>query len=197
MPCKKPEPRPPSPQFWRKAVSLSATQNRKEVQFMQKIPVHIWLIVLFVTLLVSVVATTFLFTLGLVLIEFLLYPLALGISALLTGLTAVWLTNRFSRDDFQTPVAAVVRWCEGTAVLLALLLILANALGWLPFPVIYVSSSSAIILALVATYAAAQLRQAAPVEQPATRHIVAWLVIAFLAVPLVLFVASLFGWAGA
>ena len=86
---------------------------------MQKIPIHIWLIVLFVTLLVGVVATTFLFTLGLVLIEFLLYPLALGTSALLTGLTAVWLTNRLSSDDFQTPVVAVVKRCEGTAVFLA------------------------------------------------------------------------------
>lgn len=164
---------------------------------MQKIPAHIWLIVLFVTLLVSVVATTFLFTLGLVLVEFLLYPLALGITALLAGLTAVWLTNRLSNDNLQTPVAAVVRWCAGTAVLLALLLILGNALGWLPFPVIYVSSSSAIILALVATYAATQLRTAAPVEQPTTRRIVAWLIIAFLAIPLIIFVASLFGWAGA
>ena len=164
---------------------------------MQKLPVHIWLIVFGLTLLVSVVATTFLFTLGLVLIEFLLYPLALGIVALLVGLTAVWLSNRLSHDNLQTPVAAVVRWCEGTAVLLALLLILANTMGWLPFPVIYVSSGSAIILALVATYAATQLRAAALVEQPTTRRIVAWLVIAFLAVPLVLFVASLFGWAGA
>lgn len=164
---------------------------------MQKLPVYIWLIVLGLTLLVSVVATTLLFTLGLVLIEFLLYPLALGISALLTALTAVWLTNRLSNDALQTPVQSVVRWCEGTAVFLALLLILGNAMGWLSFPVIYVSGSSAIILALVATYTAGQLRQAAPVEQTPKRRIIAWLVIAFLAIPLVLFVASLFGWAGA
>ncbi|MAT98527.1 MAG: hypothetical protein CL608_15400 [Anaerolineaceae bacterium] len=164
---------------------------------MQKIPVHIWLIVLGLTLIVSTVTTTLLFTLGLILIEFLLYPLALTIAALLTGLTAVWLTNRLSQDNLQTPTAAVVRWCEATAVSLSLLLILVNALGRLPFPVIYVSSITAIILSLVATYAAAQLRTAAPVEQPTTRRIVAWLVIAFLAVPLIFIVAARFGWAGA
>ena len=148
---------------------------------MQKIPVHIWLIVFGLTLLVSVAATTLLFTLGLVLIEFLLYPLALGIAALLAGLTAVWLSNR----------------CEGTAVLLACLLILANALGWLPFLPIFVSGGTAIILALVATFSAARLRQAAPAAQTPMRRIVTWLIIAFLAIPLVIFVASLFGWAGA
>ncbi len=164
---------------------------------MQKIPVHIWLIVFGLTLLVSVAATTLLFTLGLVLIEFLLYPLALGIAALLAGLTAVWLSNRLSSDNLQTPVAAVVRWCEGTAVLLAFLLILANALGWLPFLPIFVSGGTAIILALVATFSAARLRQAAPAAQTPMRRIVTWLIIAFLAIPLVIFVASLFGWAGA
>ncbi len=164
---------------------------------MQKTAIHIWLIILGLTLLVSVIAATMLFTLGLILIEFLLYPLALGITALLTGLTAVWLSNKLIHEGFQTPVAAVVRWCEGTAVFLALLLILGNALNWLSFPVIYVSGSSAIILALVATYSAAQLRQAVPAEQTPKRRIIAWLVIAFLAIPLVLFVASLIGWAGA
>ncbi|MBK8903976.1 MAG: hypothetical protein IPM53_22530 [Anaerolineaceae bacterium] len=164
---------------------------------MKNTPAFIRLLILFLTLLVSIVATTLLFTLGLILIEFLLYPLALGISALLTGLTAVWLTNRLSHDNLQTPVAAVVRWCEATAVLLTLLLILGQAADWLPSPPIFVSSGSAIVLALVATYSAGQLRRAAPVEQPSARRIAAWLVIAFLAIPLVLLVASLFGWAGA
>jgi len=70
-------------------------------------------------------------------------------------------------------------------------------MGWLSFPVIYTSSSSAIILTLAAAYSAGHLRQSCPVEQPSTRRIVACLVIAFLAIPLVLLVASLFGWAGA
>jgi hypothetical protein len=121
----------------------------------------------------------------------------LGIAALLTGLTAVWLTNKLIHDSLQTPVAAVVRWCEGTAVLLSLLLILGNTMGWLPHPPILVSSGSAVVLALAATYSAGRLRTPVPVAPPATRRVVAWLVLAFLAVPLVLFVASLFGWAGA
>jgi small-conductance mechanosensitive channel len=164
---------------------------------MKKTPVYIWLLILFLTVLVSVIANTLLFTLGLILIEFLLYPLALGITALLTGLTAVWLSNKLIHDGLQTPVGTVVRWCEGTAVLLSLLLILGNVMGWLPHPPVLVSSGAALILALVATYLASQLRQTVPVDQPATRRIAAWLIIAFLAIPLVIFVASLFGWAGA
>ena len=162
---------------------------------MRKTPFYVWLLIFLLTLLVSVVSATLLFTLGLILIEFLLYPLALGIAALLTGLTAVWLTNRLSNDGLQTPVEGVVKWCEGTAVLLALLLILANALGWLPYPPIFISSGTAVILALVATFSAAQLRQADSMTP--TRRIVTWLIIAFLTIPLVIFVASLFGWAGA
>ncbi len=164
---------------------------------MQKPPVHIWLLILGLTLIVNIISATLLFTFGLILIEFLLYPLALAITALLSGLTAVWLSNKLINDNFQTPVEAVIKRCIGTAVFLSLLLILANAMGWLVYPVIFVSSSSAAILALVAAYAASQLRETAPVEQPPMRRIAAWLVIAFLAIPLVIFVASLFGWAGA
>jgi len=164
---------------------------------MKKTLVYIWLLIFLLTLLVSVVSATLLFTLGLILIEFLLYPLALGITALLVGLTAVWLSNRLVKDNLQTPVEAVVVRCEGTAVLLSLILILGNAMGWLPNPPILVSSGSAVILSLVAVYFAAQLRGVVPAEQISGRRIVAWLLVAFLAVPLVLFVASLFGWAGA
>ena len=77
---------------------------------MKKTPVYFWLLVLFLTLLVSVFANTLLFSLGLILIEFLVYPLALGITALLTGLTAVWLSNKLIHDGLQSPVEAVVLW---------------------------------------------------------------------------------------
>jgi len=155
-----------------------------------------WVLVLVLTLLVSLVLTTLLFTLGLILIEFLLYPLALGISALVTGLTAVWSSNRLVRDGQQALLTAVVQRSEGTAVLLALLLIVAAALDWLALPPIIISSAAALILAGVATYAAHQHRGAEPEKIP-TRRVVTWLLAAFLAIPLVIFLASLFGWAGA
>lgn len=164
---------------------------------MKKTPVYIWLLILILTLLGSVVSATLLFTLGLILIEFLLYPLALGITALLAALTAVWLSNKLSHDGLQTPVEPVVRWCEGTAVLLAILLMVGNRMGWLPHPPIFVSSGTAVILTLVSTFSAMQLRQTPSAAQTPTRRIVTWLIIAFLAIPLVIFVASLFGWAGA
>ncbi|MBK7896521.1 MAG: hypothetical protein IPJ90_16925 [Anaerolineaceae bacterium] len=164
---------------------------------MKKTPVYIWLVVLFLTLLVSVFANTLLFTLGLILIEFLVYPLALGITALLTGLTAVWLSNKLIHDGLQSPVEVVVKWCEGTAVLLSLLLIMGNQSGWLPNPPILVSGSSATILALVATYSAGHLRKAISADRTPVRRIVAWLIYAFLTIPLVIFMASLLGLAGA
>ena len=164
---------------------------------MKNTPVYTWLLILISTLFISLISTSLLFTLGLILIEFLLYPLALGIAALLVGLTAVSLSNKLINDGSQTPVEGVVKWCEATAVLLAILLIVGNALGWLIFPPIFVSSGTAVILALVATFSATQLRQTPSAAQPSTRRIVTWLVIAFLAIPLVIFVASLFGWAGA
>jgi hypothetical protein len=164
---------------------------------MKKTPVYIWLFVLFLTLLVSVFANTLLFSLGLIVIEFLVYPLALGITALLTGLTAVWLSNKLIHDGLQSPVEVVVRWCEGTAVLLSLLLIIGNKSGWLPNPPILVSSGSATILALVATYSAGRLRKEISADRTSVRRIVAWLICAFLTIPLVIFMASLLGLAGA
>jgi small-conductance mechanosensitive channel len=164
---------------------------------MKKTPVYIWLLILFLTWLVSLVTTTLLFTLGLVLIEFLLYPLALGVSALLTGLTAVWLGNKLIHDGLQTPVEAVVKWCEGTAVLLSLILIASKVLNLGYVRPIVISSLAAAILALTAVYSVRQHRSALPKERSMTRQAVTWLIVALLAIPLVIFLASIFGWAGA
>jgi hypothetical protein len=164
---------------------------------MQKPSLLIWLLVWILTLVISLVSVTLLFTLGLILIEFLLYPLALGVSALLVSLTAVWTSNQLVRDDLQTPVKAVVVRCEGAAVLLALILIIGYAGDWLPSPPIVVSSIAATILAIIATYSARQLRQPPITDPYQTRRIVIWLIVALAAVPIVIWLASLFGWAGA
>ena len=164
---------------------------------MKKSPILIWLFVWFLTQVVSLISVTLLFTLGLILIEFLLYPLALGVTALLTGLTAVWAANWLVKDGLRTPVEAVVVRCEKTAIGLSLILIAGYAIGSLPAPPIIASSITAIILAIVAVYSARQLRQP-PVTAPhQTRRIVVWLLVAFIAIPGVIFLASLFGWAGA
>ncbi len=156
-----------------------------------------WLFVWLLTFAVSLVFVTLLFTLGLILIEFLLYPLALGIGALLTGLMAVWAGNRLVNDGLQSPVEAVVLRSVGTAVILALLLIAVQALDLLSIPVIYFSVVTGLVLSIVAAYSASQLRQP-PVSDPGqTRRVVTWLVVALAAIPIVIFLASLVGWAGA
>lgn len=164
---------------------------------MKRTPFLTWLLIWIFTLIVSLISVTLLFTLGLILIEFLLYPLALGVSALLTGLAAVWLSNRLVKDSLQTPVEAVVVRCEGTAVVLSLILITIAALGLLPAPLILVSSTAAVVLAVVATYSAQQHRQPAATSPHQTRRVIVWLLLAFIAIPVVIYLASLFGWAGA
>lgn len=81
-------------------------------------------------------------------------------------------------------------------MLLSFFLIVAAVLDWLVVRPIIISSAAALILAGAATYVAHQHRGAEPEKIP-TGRVVAWLIAAFLAIPLVIFVASLFGWAGA
>ena len=164
---------------------------------MNKTDFFLWLVVWFFTQVVSLISIVMLFTLGLILIEFLLYPLAMGIGALLASLTAVTFSNWLVQDDLQTPVNGVVLRCEVTAVILSLLLIGGAMSGALPRPPIVVSSIAAFILAGAATYFAIHLRQPPHADPHKTRRILKWLLAAFVSIPVTIFVASLFGWAGA
>jgi hypothetical protein len=162
---------------------------------MQRTPFYTWLLVWLPTQIASLTATTLLFTLGLILIEFLLYPLALGISALLAGLTAVWASNRLVHDGLQASAEAVVLRCEAAAAVLSLILIAVSASGRTAGPVVFASSVSAVVLAVVATYGAITQRFAAQGNQ--RRRILLWLLLALMAIPVVIFVAAQLGWAGA
>ena len=164
---------------------------------MKKTSFLIWLIVWLFTQVVSLVSVTFLFALGLILIEFLLYPLVLGIGGLLVGLTAVWLSNLLVKDDLETPVNAVVGRCEVTAVALSLILIPAAFVNMLPSPPIFVRTAAATILAVAASYFAYQQRRP-PIDDPdCTPRIIIWLFVAIASIPVVIYLASLVGWAGA
>ncbi|MFN2135107.1 MAG: hypothetical protein ACK2UK_04080 [Candidatus Promineifilaceae bacterium] len=164
---------------------------------MQDTPLLKWLLIWLPAQIVSLVATIFLFTLGLILIEFLVYPLALGVSALLTGLTAMWASNRLIKDGRLASAKAVVLRCEAAAAALALVLIVASASGRAPSPPIIASSAAAVLLAILATYAAVTQRFP-PQELPdQRRRVLLWLLLALLAIPTVILVADQFGWAGA
>jgi hypothetical protein len=162
---------------------------------MQRTPFFTWLLVWLPTQIVSLAAATLLFTLGLILIEFLLYPLALGISALLAGLTAVWASNRVVHDGLQATAEAVVLRCEAAAIVLSLILIAASASGRAAAPPILASSAAAVVLAIMATYGA--ITQRFPAQANQRRRILLWLLLALIAIPAVIFFAAQFGWAGA
>jgi hypothetical protein len=164
---------------------------------MQQRTFSTWLLVWLPTQIVSLAATIFLFTLGLILIEFLLYPLALGISALLSGLTAAWASNRLVKDGLQTSMEAVVPRCELAAVILSLILIAASATGFTAIPPILTASAAAFVMALVAVYSAMRLRRPPLPGTNSQRRALVWLAIALISIPVVIFIASLFGWAGA
>jgi hypothetical protein len=164
---------------------------------MSKSTTFAWSLVGILTLIVSLVSSLFLFSLGLILIEFLLYPLALGVVALLTAATAVMLSNRLAADGQHSPAKPVVLVNEGVAVILTILLIVVNLTGALDGPVIFIVIPAAVILTITAFMAARRYRS---IQSPASgerRQILIWIGLALLAIPLVIFVASLFGWAGA
>ena len=156
-----------------------------------------WLIVWLATLLVSLFSLTFLFSLGLILIEYLVFPLALGIGALLAGLTAAGFSNLLVRDDLYTPVEVVVKRCEGMALALVLILIAAAVFGVLRGPFIVTVVLVAIILSVVATFSALKIRLPGKPDGRRWRKVILWLLIAAAAIPVVIYLASLFGWAGA
>jgi hypothetical protein len=156
-----------------------------------------WSIVGLLTVIVSLVSTTFLFTFGLILIEFLLYPMALGIAALFTALTASWSSNWLMADEHHTLPQPVVFACVGLAAVLAVLLIILAAAGALNIPAIFVSTPAALLLSATALVMTKSNRTAQPATVHEKRQSLIWIAVSIVAVPLIIFIASLFGWAGA
>lgn len=156
-----------------------------------------WSIVGLLTVIVSLASSTFLFAFGLILIEFLLFPMALGIAALFTALTASWSSNWLIADGQHTPPQPVVVACEGLAAALAVLLIILWAAGALNVAPIYVSTPAALLLAATALVMGKSNRSPQPATGREKRQSLVWIAVSILAVPLIIYIASLFGWAGA
>jgi hypothetical protein len=156
-----------------------------------------WSLVGLLTVIVSLVSSTFLFAFGLILLEFLLYPMALGIVALFTALTASWSSNWLIADEQHTPPRSVVIACEILAVALVVLLIILRAADALNVPPIFVSTPAALLLAATALVSSKSNRSSQPATAHERRQTLIWIALSILAVPLIIFIASLFGWAGA
>jgi len=156
-----------------------------------------WTLVGLLTVVVSLVSSTFLFAFGLILLEFLLYPMALGIVALFAALTASWSSNWLIADEQHTPPRPVVIACEGLALVLVVLLIILWSAGALDVPPIFVSTPAALLLAATALVTTKSNRSSQPAAAHEKRQTLIWIAFSILAVPLIIFIASLFGWAGA
>ncbi len=156
-----------------------------------------WLLVFLLTLLVGLGTVTFLFVFGLILVEFLLIPVALLITGLLTALVAVYASNKFVRDRLRSPAGEVVRRTEWTAATLALILVLAYTLNLVPGPAIIMSSLAGFVLAVSSVFFASRFRLPPDSLLPEGRKILVWLLVAVMALPVVILIASWFGLAGA
>ncbi|MDX1417831.1 MAG: hypothetical protein R3293_26755 [Candidatus Promineifilaceae bacterium] len=150
-----------------------------------------------ITLIVSLVSSTFLFAFGLILYEFLVYPLALCVSSVFTAITATGFSNWLIKDGRHTTLRPVILATEAAAVVLALLLILLATWRLLRAPIILFTIPAALLLAVTAVFAAQRYRTDQPAAAHEKREAAIWIILALAAVPLTIFIASLFGWAGA
>ena len=156
-----------------------------------------WLLIWFCTEVVLVVVITLLFAFGLILIELLVYPLALGIGGLLAALLASWLANRLVDDGRYTAPLAVTAVSLLVALIWAIALLLIDVGYIINLPPIFYSISAATILAVTATVTSNRLRRVQPPRPQETRRLLRWLLLSFLAIPAIIYLASLVGWAGA
>jgi hypothetical protein len=145
----------------------------------------------------SVVGIFFVLPLGLVVSEFVIFPLAVGVAAILSSLAAGWTANALSRDGTRTHLAQVVLTTEAVAALLAVLF-LANAALRLVLlgPIIYVALFCVAALAIASTISTGRLRS----EQRNGRDgllTLGLMAVAILSIPATIFLAWLAGATGA
>ncbi len=164
---------------------------------MREIPGTHWVLIWLPVQIVSLVMTTFLFTFGLILVPFVVYLLALGVTAIFVSLTAVLAGNLLIKDDLRSSMGGVLLHTEIAALILAMILIVMYYAGINLTPAIWSSILPAVILAVIATYAAITLRVPSEQQPHQIRRALLWTVVALVSVPVTIAIASLFGWAGA
>jgi hypothetical protein len=148
-------------------------------------------------LLGAAVGVFFVLPFGLIVVEYIIFPLSLAVAAVLASLAAGWVGNRLAADHTRTQLLPVV-WATLAAAVVLAVLFLANAALRLVIlgPVFYPGLVCALVLALAATIAAGRFRgrQTAGGD---IRLTLLLLVAAVAGVPLVVFLAWLAGLAGA
>lgn len=136
--------------------------------------------------------------LGLIVVEWLIFPLALLIAALLAALSAGWAGTYLARDQTQTNLVPVIGITAALGVGLALLFLWLVRMGRANFgPLIVPVLIFSLILALSAAFATWYSRTVQQHRGRALRLTVILLVLALISVPGIVFLAARFGLAGA
>lgn len=136
--------------------------------------------------------------LGLIVIEWLIFPLALVIAALLAALSAGWAGTYLASNQMQTRLVPVIGVTEIAGIGVALLFLLLVRLGLASFgPLIVPIALFSLVLTLTATIATWRFRGPQQNSGRDAKLTVTLLVLAVVSVPVVVFLASLLGLAGA
>ena len=136
--------------------------------------------------------------LGLAGIEWVVFPLALAVGALLAALAAGWVGTWLAGDGTRTRLAPVVVVTEATGLALALVVLGSTALrGTLLGPVIGVAGVGSLVLATAASAATWAVRRPAAAPGRDLTLTLALLALAVVGVPAVVALASLAGLTGA
>ena len=146
----------------------------------------------------SIISLFLVLPLGLIVVEWLIFPLALGIAALLAAVSGGWAGTFLARDETQTRLLPVIGLTEAAAVGVALLFLIMVRLGLASFgPLIVPAVIFSLILTLSASAATWRFRRPKQDTGSEVKLTVTLLVLAVVSVPGVVFLASLFGLAGA
>jgi hypothetical protein len=146
----------------------------------------------------SIIGLVLVLPLGLIVAEWLIFPLALVVAALLAALSAGWAGTFLARDQTQTDLLPVISVTEAVAVGIALIFLLLVRLGVASFgPLIIPIVIFSLILALSASVATWRFRHSEQSLSSEVKRTVLLLVLVVVSVPGIVFLASLFGLAGA
>ena len=158
----------------------------------------LWLATFLAGLLGGMLGLLLILPLGLVMIEWIVFPLAQAVGALLAGLAAGWVGTWLARDGTRTRLEAVVAATEVAGLVLALVV-----LGWPAFrqailgPVIGIAMVSALTLAIVASTATVAYRRPRAEAGRDRALTLALLALALVGVPVVVVLAGRAGLTGA
>lgn len=146
----------------------------------------------------SLIGLVLVLPLGLIVMEWLIFPLALVIAALLAALSAGWAGIYLANDQTQTRLVPVIGVTEVAGIGVALLFLLLVRLGMASFgPLVGPIALFSLVLTLTATMATWRFRAPQQNRGGEVKLTVTLLVLAVVSVPVVVFLASLLGLAGA